>query len=100
MHTPFSDHSAIMLKIQSFDQGKKPGPGFWKFNTSLLEDKEYVEKMRQNIPAFIEKHKDVLDLGLKLPVPKFKIVLQNECWDCFGGCALIRNGCHTSSVCR
>ena len=73
IHTPFSDHSAIVLNIQSFDQRKKPGPGFWKFNASLLEDKEYVEKMRQNIPAFIEKHRDVLDLGLKWDVIKMEI---------------------------
>ena len=53
IHTPFSDYSAIVLNIQSFNQCKKPGPGFWKFNASLLEDKEYVEKMHQNIPAFI-----------------------------------------------
>ena len=73
MHSPFSDHSAIMLNIQSFDQRKKPGPGLLKFNASLLEDKEYVEKMRQNIPAFIEKHKDVLDPGLKWDVIKMEI---------------------------
>ena len=44
MHTPFSNYSAIMLNIQSVDQRKKSGPGFWKFNASLLEDKGYVEK--------------------------------------------------------
>ena len=73
MHTPFSDHSAIMLNIQSFDQRKKSGPGFWKFNESLLEDKEYVKKMCENIPAFIEKYKDVSDLGLKWDVIKMEI---------------------------
>ena len=41
----------------------------------------------------------------QLPVPKFKIVLETslaraECWGCFGGRALIRNGCHITSVCR
>ena len=49
MHTPFSDHSAIMLNIQSVDQRKKSGPGFWKFNASFLEDNEYVAKMCVNI---------------------------------------------------
>ena len=73
MHTPFSDHSAIMLNIQSVDQRKKSGPGFWKFNASLLEDKEYVEKMCVNIPALIEKYKDVTDLGLKWDVIKMEI---------------------------
>ena len=44
MHTPFSEHSDIMLNIQSFYQRKKSGPGFWKFNASLSEDKEYVHE--------------------------------------------------------
>ena len=73
MHIPFSDHSAIMLSIQSFDQCKKSGPGFWKFNASLLEDKEYVKQMCENIPAFIEKYRDVSDLGLKWDVIKMEI---------------------------
>ena len=73
MNTPFSDHSAIMLNIQSADQRKKSGPGFWKFNASLLEDKEYVQKMCLNIPALIEKYKDVTDLGLKWDVIKMEI---------------------------
>ena len=73
MHTPFSDHSAIMLNIQSFYQREKSGPGFWKFNASLLEDKGYVEKMCDNIPAFIEKYRDVSDLGLKWDVIKMEI---------------------------
>ena len=73
MHTPFSDHSAITLNIQSFYQRKKSGPGFWKINASLLEDKEYVKKMCENIPAFIEKYRDVSDLGLKWDVIKMEI---------------------------
>ena len=73
MHNPFPDHSAIMLRIQSFDQRKKSGPGFWKFNASLLEDKEYVTKMCENIPAFIEKYKVVSDLGLKWDVMKMEL---------------------------
>jgi len=39
----------------------------------LLEDKEYVEKMCVSIPAFIEKYKDVTDLGLKWYVIKMEI---------------------------
>ena len=73
MHTPVSDHSAIKLNIQSFDQRKISGPGFWKFNASLLEDKEHVKKMCDNIPAFIEKYRDVSDLGLKWDVIKMEI---------------------------
>ena len=68
MHTLFSEHSAIMLNIHWFYQRKKSGPGFWKFNASLLEDKEYVKKMCENILTVIEKYRDVSDLGLKWDV--------------------------------
>ena len=38
-----SDHSLVKLTvaIQAFERG----PGFWKFNTMLLNDSEYVEKL-------------------------------------------------------
>ena len=32
------------------------GPGFWKFNCSLLEDCDYTEKMARKIPQFIESY--------------------------------------------
>ena len=36
-----SDHSTIILVIDSVDNQTR-GPYFWKFNASLLDDKEYV----------------------------------------------------------
>ena len=45
MHIPFSDHSSIMLNLQSLDQQKRSGPGFWKFNANLLEDEKCVKEM-------------------------------------------------------
>ena len=63
-----------MLNLQSFDQRKKSGPGFCKFNASLLKDTGYVKKkMHENIPAFIEKYRAVTDLGLKWDVIKMEI---------------------------
>ena len=41
MHTPFSDHYFITLNLQSVNQPKRSGPGFWEFNASLLEDEKY-----------------------------------------------------------
>jgi len=41
---PATDHSAIVLELKSFDEGKR-GPSFWKFNNSLLNDNEYVKEM-------------------------------------------------------
>ena len=38
----FSDHSALILTI-CFDEETAPrGPGYWRFNNSLLSDNEYV----------------------------------------------------------
>ena len=41
IHAPGSDHCAVKLFIQSDFLNKKAGPGFWKFNASLLEDESY-----------------------------------------------------------
>ena len=42
-----SDHSSVVLsvKINEFKKGK----GLWKFNTSLLKDREYVEEIKKCI---------------------------------------------------
>ena len=73
MHTPLSDHSSIMLNLQSLDQRKRSGPGFWKFNANLLEDEKYVKEIQENIFSFREKYNDVTDLGLKWDVIKMEI---------------------------
>ena len=42
-----SDHSAVICKFKfnTFVRGR----GLWKFNNSLLYDKEYVDKVKQHI---------------------------------------------------
>ena len=62
-----------MLNLQSTDQRRRSGPGFWKFNASLVEDKEYVQKARENISSFREKYNDVVDLDLRWDVIKMEI---------------------------
>ena len=39
---PNTDHSAVATLVQSEELSRKPGLGSWKFNSSLLEDNEYV----------------------------------------------------------
>ena len=46
----FSDHSALQLCINHEEKHTKRGPGFWKFNNSLLTDKEYMELVTKSIP--------------------------------------------------
>ena len=40
-----TDHSAIMLKLNFEKQTR--GRSFWKFNNSLLKDKEYVDTIKK-----------------------------------------------------
>lgn len=40
------------------------GPGFWKFNNSLLTDKEYTKLISKNILEFASKYNEVTDKGL------------------------------------
>ena len=37
-----SDHSPVTISIKPEDIQEKRGPGYWKFNNSLLEDEEFV----------------------------------------------------------
>ena len=54
------------------------GPGFWKFNCSLLEDCDYTEKMARKIPQFIESyeyldHKGLLREMVQMEIRSFRI---------------------------
>ena len=43
-----TDHSAIALRLQGFEETKK-GQGFWKMNTSLLSDENFIQLMKTNL---------------------------------------------------
>ena len=49
------------------------GPGFWKFNSSILEDDEYTEKLMFKIPHFINKYQDLEGHGLLWELIKMEI---------------------------
>ena len=71
--TPNTDHSAVQLNLISEESKQKKGPGFWKFNYSLLEDNQYVSQLRENLLEFKSKHEDVEDLGLRWDLIKMEI---------------------------
>ncbi len=50
-----TDHSIVTLKIKisNFKQGR----GFWKLNVSLLNDEEYVRKVKQTLKDTVEQYK-------------------------------------------
>ena len=54
------DHNTILLSLSWPDENPRR-PGFWKFNNSLLEDKEYKTKILELYPHLREKYYYVND---------------------------------------
>ena len=50
-----SDHSFVSLKIDVSTNMR--GPGYWKFNTTLLRDKSYIDNINQIIDSSLETNK-------------------------------------------
>ena len=42
---PVSDHSAIVLSLVSLPDAVPRGPGFWKLNTSVLAESDYINEI-------------------------------------------------------
>ena len=68
----YSDHNIINIEIKVKPETEK-GRGFWKLNTSLLRDKEYVTKINNIIDETIEIHKNMRNPGLLWDTIKMKI---------------------------
>ena len=58
---PESDYSAVSIHLQSEASAQKKGPGFWKFNTSLLTDETYIAALRENLQRFKATYVDLPD---------------------------------------
>ena len=69
----YSDNSAVILSISFSEQEPPRGPGFWKFNNSLLSDTKYVELLNFLIPEFAKKHQETKDKGLFWEMIKMEI---------------------------
>ena len=69
----FSDHSAVSLSMSLESNETKRGPGFWKFNNSLLMDKCYTEMITKQIPEFMAKYCNLNDKGLFWEMIKMEI---------------------------
>ena len=49
-----SDHSAVILKLRPL-VGDKRGPGYWKFNNSLNNDRQFVSQMNSKIEEYFHE---------------------------------------------
>ena len=66
-----SDHSIIALHIGNTES--KYGKGFWKFNSLLLQDKEYVSGINDLIDSLKDSTKDMTDKQLRWDYIKLEI---------------------------
>ena len=67
-----SDHSPVFLKISPLADAYK-GPGYWKFNNSLVSDPIYIEKTREVISEIKANSFDYDDIRVKWEFLKFRI---------------------------
>ena len=59
-----SDHSTLIMKISSIREEAK-GQSSWKFNTSLVYDKSFVELMKSRIVKHNMKLSEFNDPGIR-----------------------------------
>ena len=55
-----SDHSALKMKFSPLGERKR-GPSHWKFNNSLVLDKDFVTAMKNKIPEFYQESEELGD---------------------------------------
>ena len=74
IHSSFkSDHSPILIKFECKANESARGPGFWKFNASLLNDGDYCAYIKGIIEKFKDEYNYVSDLSLKWDLIKMEI---------------------------
>ena len=67
-----SDHSNIVLKISPVKEHIK-GASYWKFNNSLLNDKDFVSQMKIKIPKFYEEATELSNPNARWDYVKYQI---------------------------
>ena len=66
-----SDHSAINIKLCSLQEGAM-GQGYRKFNSSLIEDKNFVESLKTEISNFRRDADQFDDVATRWEFTKYK----------------------------
>ena len=67
-----SDHSAVILKLRPL-VGDKRGPGYWKFNNSLINDKQFVSQMNSKIEEYFHEIMEISNPVIRWDFLKFKM---------------------------
>ena len=51
----------------------KPGSSYWKFNSSLVDDREYTDFIKNSYPNWLEQYKDITTKRLLWDIIKCRI---------------------------
>ena len=70
-----SDHSLLQISIH-LENKQKQGKGFWKLNSSLLQDEKYIAFMKSVIEEAIYDSKYLNDLSLSWDFIKSKLRIE------------------------
>ena len=67
-----SDHSTIVLKVLAVSEHIK-GAFYWKFNNTLLDDKDFISQMKIKIPEFYEEATKLSNPNARWDYVKYQI---------------------------
>ena len=67
-----TDHSAITMTINVISDEERRGPGLWKFNSNLLTNQEYTDKVIELIQTLTREH-STMNAHQKWEFIKYKI---------------------------
>jgi hypothetical protein len=74
-----SDHSLIDISFYTHETADR-GPSYWRFNASLLKNKEYTDYINIRINEMIEKHNDIDNSGLLWDIIKMELRSSTICF--------------------
>ena len=67
-----TDHSAITLIFKKVAD-HKPGPSYWKFNSSLADDPKYIDFIKSSYLMWLVEYKDITSKRLLWDIIKHRI---------------------------
>jgi hypothetical protein len=74
-----SDHSLIELNFNPSNSSER-GPSYWRFNSNLLTNTDYITYMNTRIDEITEKHNTIEDPGIMWDVIKMEIRSSTICF--------------------
>ena len=66
------DHSPVLFSLGK-EKTKIRGKGFWKFNSSLIKDQNYITEIKKLIRNFSNENESLFNCQLKWELLKYEV---------------------------